>query len=155
MNIELWQNIELKGESVKKDMYAHHFTDFSHQDSREGPLASILSIERVCVMILNKTSFISASQRILLGHMVFKHSQNCVHRGYGYGGKLSELRKEGSRKEKGNISSFIVKGCPQVSTGWALGPTTGPMWITHERATDIPVWNLKGVAVIDKGMKSV
>ena len=155
MDIDLWHNIGLKGELAKKNIYAHHFTDFSHQDLREGPLASILSIERVCVMILNKTSFISASQRILLGHMVFKHSQNYVHRGYGYGRKLSELRKEGSRKEKSNISSFIVRGYPQVSAGWALGPTTGPMWITHERATDIHVWNLKGVAVIDKSMKSV
>ena len=67
MNIDLWHNIGLKGELAKKDIYAHHFTDFSHQDLRKGPLASIMSMERVCVMILNKTSFISASQRILLG----------------------------------------------------------------------------------------
>jgi len=98
MNIELWHNIEFKGESAKKDKYAHHFIVFSHQESREDPLASILSIERVCVMNLNKTSFISASQRVFLRHLVFKHSQNCVHCGCGYGGILSELRKEGSRK---------------------------------------------------------
>jgi hypothetical protein len=98
MNIDLWHNIEFKYESAKKNIYAHHFTVFSHQDSREGPLASILLIERVCVMNLNKTSFISASQRVFLRHLVFKHSQNCVHRGCGYDGKLSELRKEGSRK---------------------------------------------------------
>ena len=140
MNIDLWHNIKFKDESAKKDIYAHQFTDFSHQDTREGPLASILSIERVCVMILNKTSFISASHVVFLIHLAYKHSQNCVHRGCGYCGKLSELRKEGSRKEKSNISSFIVRGYPQVSAGWALGPTNGPMWITHERATYITVW---------------
>ncbi len=75
MNIYLWNNIDLKDELVKKDIYAHYFTDFWHQDLREGPLASVMSIERVCVMILNKTSFISSSQSILLGHMVFKHTQ--------------------------------------------------------------------------------
>ncbi len=106
-------------------------------------------------MYYNKNILISASQRILLGHKVFKHPENYVHRGYGYGMKLSELRKEGTRKEKSNISSFIVRGYPQVSAGWALGPATGPMWITHERATDIPEWDLKGVAAIDKSMKSV
>ncbi len=141
MNIDLWHNIELKGESAKEDIYTHYFTVFSHQDSREGPLAPILLIERVCAMILNKTSFISASQRVFLRHMVFKHPQNCVHRSCGYGGKLSELRKEGSRKEKSNTSSFIVRGYPQVSAGGGLGPATRPMWITHERATYIIVWN--------------
>jgi hypothetical protein len=68
-----------------------------------------------------------------LKHLAFKYSQNCVYRGGEYGGKLSELRKDGSRKEKSTISSFIVRGYPQVSAGGGLGPTTGPMWITHER----------------------
>ncbi len=30
MNIDLWHNIELKGESAKEDIYTHHFTVFSH-----------------------------------------------------------------------------------------------------------------------------
>jgi hypothetical protein len=96
----------------------------------------IVSIERECFMYYNKHSFITASHGVFLKHQAFKCSQNCVHRGCGYGDKLSELRKEETRKEKSSISSFIVRGYPQVSAGWALGPTTGPMWITHER------WNM-------------
>ncbi len=140
MNIDLWHNIKFKDESAKKDIYAHQFTYFSHQDTREGPLASILSIERVCVMILNKTSFISASHGVFLMHLAYKHSQNCVYRGCGYGGKLSELRKEGLRKEKSSISSFIVRGYPLVSACGGLGTATRPLWITHEMAKYITVW---------------
>ena len=124
MNIDLWHNIDLKGESAKEDILEHHFTVFSHQDSREGPLAPIMLIERVCAMILNKTSFISASQRVFLRHMVFKHPQNCVHRSCGYGGKLSELRKEGSRKEKRTfqvLSSGVTHKCPPAGF-WAPPP---------------------------------
>ncbi len=80
----------------------------------------IVSIERECFMYYNKNSFISSSHGVFLKHLTFKYSQNCVHRGCGYGGKLSGLRKSGSRKEKSSISSFIVRGYPQVSAGWAL-----------------------------------
>ena len=93
----------------------------------------IVSIERECFMYYNKNSSISSSHGVFLKHLTFKYSQNCVRRGCGYGGKLFELRKEESRKEKSSISSFIVRGYPQVSACGGLGPATGPMWITHER----------------------
>ncbi len=93
----------------------------------------IVSIERECFMYYNKNSFITASQCVFLRHLAIRHPVNWDIRGCGYGGKLFELRKGEARKEKSNISSFIVRGYPQVSAGWALGPTTVPMWITHER----------------------
>ncbi|KKM69787.1 hypothetical protein LCGC14_1447230 [marine sediment metagenome] len=93
----------------------------------------IVSIERECFMYYNKNSSISSSRGVFLKHLTFKYSQNCVHRGCGYGGKLFELRKEEARKEKSSISSSIVRGYPQVSACGGLGPATGPMWITHER----------------------
>ncbi len=97
----------------------------------------IVSIERECFMYYNKNSFITASHGVFLKHLTFKYSQKCVHRGGGCGGKLSELRKDVSRKEKSSISSFIVRGYPQVTACGGLGPATGPMWITHERGTCI------------------
>ncbi len=54
-------------------------------------------------------------------HLLLKDPQNSVHRGDGYGGKLSELRKEELRKEKSSISSVIVRGYPQVTAGRVLG----------------------------------
>jgi hypothetical protein len=88
-------------------------------------------------MYYNKNSFISVSHCVFLRCLAIRHPVNWDIRGCGYGGKLSELRKEEARKEKSSISSFIVRGYPQVSAGWALGPTTGPMWITHEKGTCI------------------
>jgi len=78
MVIDLWHSIERKGESAKKDIWAHHFTVFPHQSSWEGPLVSILLMKRVFVMILNKNSFISASQRVFFGHLVFKSTPKIV-----------------------------------------------------------------------------
>ena len=84
-------------------------------------------------MYYNKNSFITASHGIFLRHLAIRHPVNWDIRGCGYGGKLFELRKEEARKEKSSISSFIVRGYPQVSACGGLGPATGPMWITHER----------------------
>ena len=97
----------------------------------------IVLIERECFMYYNKNSFISSSHGVFLRHLAIRHPVNWDIRGCGYGGKLFELRKEESRKEKSSISSFIVRGYPQVSACGGLGPATGPMWITHERLTCI------------------
>ena len=112
------------------------------------PAGRLLHIDsadrRVCFIYYNKNSFILASHGVFLRHLTFKYSQNCVRHGCGYDGKLSELRKDGSRKEKSNISSFIVRGYPQVPVGWALRARHR----THvdnprEGGTCISVWVVK------------
>lgn len=88
-------------------------------------------------MYYNKNSFTLASHDVFLSYLVSKYPSNWDIRGCEFGRKLSELRKEEVRKEKSSISSFIVRGYPQVSACGGLGPATGPMWITHERGTCI------------------
>lgn len=83
-------------------------------------------------MYYNKNSFIAVSHGIFLRswHITYP-LKNCDLRSWGYVKNLSELRKEGARKEKSNISSFIVRGYPQVPAGWAL-------WARHRSHVDNP-----------------
>lgn len=83
-------------------------------------------------MYYNKNSFIAVSHSIFLQpwHITVP-PKNWDRRGGGYVKNLSELRKEGARKEKSSISSFIVRGYPQVPAGWAL-------WARHRSHVDNP-----------------
>lgn len=100
-----------------------------------GPEERLLHVNstdrRVCCMYYNKNSFIAVSHGIFLRLGILMYPLNRDLHGWGYVKNLSELRKEGVRKEKSSISSFIVRGYPQVPAGWAL-------WARHRSHVDNP-----------------
>jgi len=139
MNIDLWHSIEFRGESSKKNIWAHHFTIFSHQDSQKGFWASILSIERLCVMILSKPASYRPLNTFFLNHRVFKHPQNCVHRNLWV--LWETFRAKIRRDQEKNKEHFKLyrQGLPTSDRQRGFRPRHRPMWITHGRSTTIKV----------------